>query len=339
MTASSDWEYIPSPNLSWRALKAQGKRAFENSNYDESLSNYKSALHPDLDCPNDERQLILSNIVACRLQIGGPAQAEAAVQAAKQCIALNDKWAKGHVRLASAYIALGGHSNDACNSLQRALRLDPHVPNANQMLLRELRRDRIPRPTAPPQDQDDQTYTNTASSQATTNSNPNNNNFGADDNAPPEVDNDEITWMHRVKQWYSRLSNEKKTLLQILVVILILYIGMGGRFGFEKTSSPRGNYERGNAYDRYYHDDKYRYSSYQKGDYNYHYGGSNYDDGFGRLLSLLVVIGLGYLLKYGGTDFMDFFMNFVFYMTAGRMYRGRRRFAYHPPPVRRRRRW
>jgi len=198
------------------------------------------------------------------------------------------------------------------------------------MLLRELRRDRIPRPTAPPQDQDDQTYTGTASSQATTNSN-------TDDNAP-EVDDDEITWMHRVKQWYSRLSNEKKTLLQILVVILILYIGMGGRFVFEKASSPRGNYERGNAYDRYYHDDKYRHSSYQKGDY-YHHGGSKYDDGFGRLLSLLVVVGLGYLLKYGGVDFMDFFMNFVFFMTAGRMYRRRRRFAYYPPPVRRRRRW
>ena len=49
------------------------------------------------------------------------AQAEAAVNDAKQCIALNPQWAKGHVRLASAYIAQGGHSNDACNSLQTAL--------------------------------------------------------------------------------------------------------------------------------------------------------------------------------------------------------------------------
>ena len=53
---------------------------------------------------------------------------------------MNERWAKGHVRLASAYIALGGHSNDACNALQRALQLDPRYPQAREMLVRELRR-------------------------------------------------------------------------------------------------------------------------------------------------------------------------------------------------------
>ena len=72
------------PSSSWRILKEQAKRAFENGNYNESLSLYSSALHPNLSCPGAERQIVLSNMVACRLQIGGTAQAEAAVENAKQ---------------------------------------------------------------------------------------------------------------------------------------------------------------------------------------------------------------------------------------------------------------
>ena len=60
-----------------------------------------------------------------------------------QCIALNNKWAKAHIRLASAYIALGNHSNDACQSLQNALNIDPSNTIAKQMLMKELRRDRM----------------------------------------------------------------------------------------------------------------------------------------------------------------------------------------------------
>ena len=72
------------PSSSWRSFKEQAKRAFENGNYHESLSFYSSALHPNLSCPAAERQILLSNMVACRLQIGGTAQAEAAVENAKQ---------------------------------------------------------------------------------------------------------------------------------------------------------------------------------------------------------------------------------------------------------------
>jgi len=70
-----------------------------------------------------------------------PFQAEAAVATAKKCIVLNDQWAKEHVRLASAYIALGlnGNSNDACNALKRALQLEARNPTARDMLIRVLR--------------------------------------------------------------------------------------------------------------------------------------------------------------------------------------------------------
>jgi hypothetical protein len=44
------------------------------------------------------------------------------------------------VRLASAYIALGGHSNDACLSLQRALSRDRTNKVAREMLVKEMRR-------------------------------------------------------------------------------------------------------------------------------------------------------------------------------------------------------
>lgn len=58
----------------------------------------------------------------------------------QQCVSLNNQWPKAHVRLASAYIALGGHSNDACLSLQRALSLDRTNTVAREMLVKEMRR-------------------------------------------------------------------------------------------------------------------------------------------------------------------------------------------------------
>lgn len=57
-----------------------------------------------------------------------------------QCVSLNPQWSKAHVRLASAYIALGGFSNDACLSLQRALSLDRTNKVAREMLVKEMRR-------------------------------------------------------------------------------------------------------------------------------------------------------------------------------------------------------
>ena len=73
-----------SSSLSWVTLKEQGKVAFEQGDYAKAIKKYSLALQPDRNCPASERQILLSNMVAARLQIGGPTQAEAAVENAKQ---------------------------------------------------------------------------------------------------------------------------------------------------------------------------------------------------------------------------------------------------------------
>jgi hypothetical protein len=178
-----------------------------------------------------------------------------------QCIAINDQWAKGYVRLASAYIALGGHSNDACNTLQRALQLDPTNPTARQMLVRELRREQHgSAPSAPPQDQDDE---------------------GVGDPTQIPVDQDQIDdsisfkdrmkfYYTRAYMWYHGQSEDFRTILKVFVVILLLYVAFGGRFGLEYTSQKvnRGNYGVGNAYDRYYSRDSGKPAGADNADYN-----------------------------------------------------------------------
>lgn len=149
------------------------------------------------------------------------------------------------MRLASAYIALGGYSNDACNALQRALQLDPSNPTARQMLVRELRREQHgPAPSAPPQDQDYE---------------------GVGDPTQIPVDQDQIddsiSFPDRMKfyytrgyMWYHGQSEDFRTILKVFGVVLLLYVAFGGRFGWEYTSPKvnRGNYEVGNAYDRFH---------------------------------------------------------------------------------------
>jgi Flp pilus assembly protein TadD len=79
-----------SSSLSWATLKEQGKAAFERGDYALAIKKYSLALQPDRNCPATERQILLSNMVAARLQIGGPTQAEAAVENAKQVSDLVD---------------------------------------------------------------------------------------------------------------------------------------------------------------------------------------------------------------------------------------------------------
>jgi len=75
---------VDASSSNWVTLKEQGKSAFERGDYQTAISKYGVALRPDKNCPSAERQIILSNMVAARLKIGGPAQAEAAVENAKQ---------------------------------------------------------------------------------------------------------------------------------------------------------------------------------------------------------------------------------------------------------------
>lgn len=61
--------------------KDDGKNYFRQENFQEALTSYRAAL---LTAPETEKQILLSNIVACRLKIGGPVMAAAAVEEAKQ---------------------------------------------------------------------------------------------------------------------------------------------------------------------------------------------------------------------------------------------------------------
>jgi hypothetical protein len=231
-----------------------------------------------------DRQILLSNMVACRLKLGGKAQAEAAVVTAKKCIALNDKWAKAHVRLGSAYIMLGGdestYSNDACNALQRALQLDPGNPTARDMLVRELRsRDRrhnsssssTPSPSAPPQYMDSQEYSSPGSASAN-NSNRNGTRMSGYQNQTQNQDerqnqeqpqdheynnidgSNSISWRERIQfqiqranGWYSAQSEGIQTVLKMFLVFVVLYVAFGGRFGLEYIFNNNNDNSRTNS--------------------------------------------------------------------------------------------
>ncbi|CAJ1931223.1 unnamed protein product [Cylindrotheca closterium] len=251
-------------------LQEQAKEAYANEDFEEALKLYRVALPSSR---GKERQLLLSNIVACRLNIGGSAQAEAAVDNAKQCIALNDQWAKGHVRLASAYIALGGHSNDACNSLQRAIQLDPGHPTARQMLVQELRRDhRLA--SRNQQDLDNHRSDGSSNSVASEPGMPYSNRessapsratiFDMDDPSAPSSDSS-LSWFDYLQlqftkavRWYYSQSEDRRNVIHVCLVFLFLYVAFGGRFGFEECTSSsatkyrKGNYGTGNAYDQHY---------------------------------------------------------------------------------------
>jgi tetratricopeptide (TPR) repeat protein len=272
----------PTASSSWMHHKEQGRVYYVDGQYDEALASYRAALNPVLECPATEAQILRSNVVACRLKLGGVAQAAAAVQDAKQCIHLNPAWAKGHVRLASAYVALGGHSNDACNALQTAIRLDPNHQLARKMLLRELRRDHATAdtatPSAPPEEQGDVDVDEGSHEEYT----------GGDAfrqqqqqqrqrqpqdeppyQAPVDVDidvdidvDDSLSFRDRlqfytvqIRSWYQAQNGHWKLAVRVLLVVLAMYVAFGGRFGseymFSKTPSRRGNYGAGNAYDQY----------------------------------------------------------------------------------------
>jgi hypothetical protein len=68
---------------SWMQHKEEGKIRFQQESYQNALTSYRAALNAS-NCPAAEQQILLSNIVACRLKIGGPAMAAAAVEEAKQ---------------------------------------------------------------------------------------------------------------------------------------------------------------------------------------------------------------------------------------------------------------
>ena len=192
-----------------------------------------------------------------------------------KCIALNSSWAKGHVRLASAYIAQGGHSNDACQALQRAISLDKDNKVAREMLIKELRRRDCGTNSVRGSGRNESTSATGGSAQYTTDENTttsqpasasshnqsstNTSNYADIDDIPAPQNPNTLSeqfqkYMTRAISWYHAQSDDKKTLIKVSFCFLLLYIALGGRFGLEYAvgQKKRGNYGAGNVYERYY---------------------------------------------------------------------------------------
>jgi hypothetical protein len=97
-SSSSSPSPLPSPNTAhsnnktWQTLKEEGRNHFQNSNYTQALISFQEALKKGREqedqsshtISNLEKQILLSNSVACRLKIGGAEMACVAIEEAKQ---------------------------------------------------------------------------------------------------------------------------------------------------------------------------------------------------------------------------------------------------------------
>jgi tetratricopeptide (TPR) repeat protein len=281
----------------WHVSRERGRSLFRQGDYVGALRSFQETLENGRlsrsslsnSMSIQDEQYTLSNIIACRLSIGGFEHATMAVDEAKECIALNPRWSKAHVRLASAYLYLGvcegnnsshrnRYSNDACNSLQTALQHDPNNQTARQMLVQELRhRDAPERPNGahsrdPPMNP---SYRPPASSTATSVTASSSANAypvhleEEDEAASHGVDGSQdafnSNWvsvvvsriqcvLQQLQLWYISLTNDQRNFLHLGLVLLLLYIGFGGRFGLESTPRRRkmmGNYGHDNVYEQY----------------------------------------------------------------------------------------
>ena len=110
----------------------------------------------------------------------------------------------------------------------------------------------FPAPSAPPSEPSQ-----------TTNNGSNYDGIDVDDIDPPDpyysLSFSERIQYHlaQIITWYHSQSDDIKTLLKVVCCFLVLYVALGGRFGLDyalggdKSLGRRGNYDRGNAYDRY----------------------------------------------------------------------------------------
>lgn len=201
----------------------------------------------------------------------------------QQCIALNNQWPKAHIRLASAYIALGGRSNDACQSLQRAISLDRTNKVAREMLIKEMRgRDSNERNNVSSRNSSDggnassshapeeeSSHENRPEQQSSSHSSNRNGNDGIDidDIDPPRSSYESISerfqyYVTKSVTWYHSQSEDMQTILKVSFALVLLYVALGGRFGLEYVfqKQRRGNYSHGNVYERY-NPDSYGYVS------------------------------------------------------------------------------
>jgi hypothetical protein len=278
----------------WKHWKQQAKEFYQRNDYHDALQAYRRCLLCDDLVDPIERSVILGNMVACRLQLGGPAHSRAAVTDARECVRLNPTWAKAHWRLGSALSATDGESsNEACNALQTCLRLDANFPGAKQLLLQELRRrDPTTATRTAAASEESRTPTGQSSTENTNPPPPQNPNYhpSSEDerrrrtvHAPPDEMDDGIPWRDRLSMMYTRLSqayasqtDSVRSLWQVAAVLLLLYVAFGGRFGFEYLFSSNSQPQRPSAsYNS--HDATYETYGRHPRDYSQGGGGDSYE--------------------------------------------------------------
>lgn len=263
-----------------------------------------------------------------------------------------------HIRLASCYIALN-RSNDACNSLQRALSLDRNNPTAKSMLVQQLRRDRVEEQQSQRQEeqhqQSNRTDYETATPSApqfqesnnqyedrsrnTNTSSHSHYNLDPDRTLMEKISQHLSTFYNNTRDWYMNLSDDGKSFLRWALVLIILYVGFGGRFGLDSVfSRNNGN----NHYHTSYHQSSPKVTSrsnlYKDFDTQYDYnrrynsGGSYnnnsayhfpniFDGSFPSMLILFVIIYV--LNRVTGVDPMHaFWMIRMMRLGTGRGNRG-----------------
>eukprot|EP00816_Leptocylindrus_hargravesii_P003839 CAMPEP_0196819906 /NCGR_PEP_ID=MMETSP1362-20130617/72826_1 /TAXON_ID=163516 /ORGANISM="Leptocylindrus danicus, Strain CCMP1856" /LENGTH=370 /DNA_ID=CAMNT_0042198567 /DNA_START=40 /DNA_END=1152 /DNA_ORIENTATION=+ len=278
----------------WQSYKEEGSTHYRNSNYHEALQCYNKALEFTSQLHDLDRQALLSNAVLCRLHLhdvsSDSEHLQKALIEARECIAVSrGSWAKAHYRLACVYVRMG-RSNDACNSLQQALRIDSGYTQARALLVQELRR----------------RDTSNSTSNARTSANDNNDNpnpYATTSQEEMPDGADEVSWKERLqyqiqtlraqveihvqhmKMWYQAQNEMTKMGIQFLGMLVVLYILFGGRFGLlggngaSRRREYRGNYGNDNAYSHYrYTDDHDQQSGYSSSSFAGRGRSRSYDD-------------------------------------------------------------
>ena len=240
----------------WQEYKADGGDLFRSHQYSDAAMAYEMALEEWSKTNSNsntntslDRALLQSNLIACYLKLQ---RYEDALVLSTRLVSENPRWAKGHVRLASTYSALH-RSNDACNSLQRALQLDPTHPTARTMLANELRRTRHHTTAS--------TSTSNTTNDTTTIDTPieEEEETTAATTTNIQVDQDTTTFLERIQyrwnqigSWYTNLHSDVQSLVLLILLLLALYVVFGGRFGLQCSGHAKSTFssstERNNAH-------------------------------------------------------------------------------------------
>ncbi|GFH45994.1 hypothetical protein CTEN210_02468 [Chaetoceros tenuissimus] len=275
---------------SWQNLQGKAKEHYSRNEYDDALRFYLESYNVAKNhAPRSDCAILLSNIVACRLKINanenetgiksGVDHLAKALEEAKECTSMNKRWAKGFLRLASVYVAMGNRNNDACQALQTAITIDPTNQKARAMLRQELMKHDRPRSNGSSNRSDDIGDAGASTSD---------DEFYQDVDDAVESQNLSIVEIMKKKanemyDLYMESSENTQSAVKIFLFLLVLYIAFGGRFGLGSSKTTYDEmYGSGqsNAYERFYSNDwgesANSQRSNQRPNHRDHYGGSQY---------------------------------------------------------------